>query len=120
MELRSLLFSSAGRIGRMTYWLTALGFVVAESILGGFARSADHELVYLASLVGLAMTVMNILVTIKRAHDRDRSGWFLLVAFIPFIGGLWLLIELGFLRGTVGGNRFGPDPVGSPLPPRWA
>ncbi len=97
-----------------------MGFVVVEALVGGFARSADHELAYLAGPLGLALTVVNILVTIKRAHDRDRSGWFLLIVFIPFIGSLWLLIELGFLRGTVGGNRFGPDPVATLLPPRWA
>jgi uncharacterized membrane protein YhaH (DUF805 family) len=46
----------------------------------------------------------------KRCHDRDRSGWFQLIVLIPILGALWLLVELGFLRGTIGANRFGPDP----------
>lgn len=47
----------------------------------------------------------------KRWHDRDKSGWWSLIVLIPIIGGLWMLIELGFLRGTDGPNRFGPDPI---------
>ena len=55
--------------------------------------------------IGLALAV-------KRCHDRDKSGWFLLIGFIPIIGGVWLLVELGFLDGTQGPNRFGPSPKG--------
>lgn len=48
---------------------------------------------------------------IKRWHDRDKSGLWMLIVFVPFIGVLWSLIELGFLRGSAGRNRFGPDPL---------
>jgi uncharacterized membrane protein YhaH (DUF805 family) len=51
-----------------------------------------------------------IAILIKRSHDRDRSGWFILLFLVPFLN-LWPLIELLFLRGTIGSNRFGPDPV---------
>ena len=47
----------------------------------------------------------------KRCHDRGRSGWFQLISLIPFIGSLWLLVELGILKGKEGENRFGPDPL---------
>ena len=53
---------------------------------------------------------------VKRCHDRDHSGWFLLVSFIPIVGTIWLIVELGFLQGTIGPNRFGPDPVPAPVP----
>ena len=46
-------------------------------------------------------------VHIKRFHDRDKSGWWVLIGLIPIIGAIWLLIELGFLKGTPGPNRFG-------------
>ena len=46
----------------------------------------------------------------RRAHDRDRSGWFALMWFIPIVQ-LWVLLELGFLRGTIGDNQFGPEPI---------
>ncbi len=41
---------------------------------------------------------------------RNRTGWFLLIGLIPLVS-IWLVVELGFLRGTVGPNRFGPDPL---------
>ena len=43
----------------------------------------------------------------KRWHDRDKSGWWSLIAFVPVIGGFWMLIELGFLGGSAGGNSYG-------------
>ena len=48
----------------------------------------------------------------KRYHDRGKSGWWYLVTFIPLIGPIWVLIELQFLSGDRGSNRFGPPPGG--------
>lgn len=56
----------------------------------------------------LIVLIPSIIVYIKRFHDRDKSGWWVLIAFIPIIGAIWILIELGFLKGTPGPNRFGP------------
>jgi len=50
---------------------------------------------------------------VKRYHDRDKSGWWILILFIPLVGFIWFLIELGCLPGTPGPNRFGPDPLGT-------
>ena len=47
---------------------------------------------------------------VKRWHDRDKGAIWLLVNFIPYVGPLWVFVELGFLAGTPGGNRFGPGP----------
>ena len=49
---------------------------------------------------------------VKRWHDRDKAWPYVFVIFIPFVGWLWVLIECGFLDGTLGPNRFGPDPLG--------
>ena len=57
----------------------------------------------------VAMNLTALAVGVKRCHDRDRSGWFLFAYFIPVLGQLWLLIELGFMAGTPGRNRFGVD-----------
>jgi uncharacterized membrane protein YhaH (DUF805 family) len=48
---------------------------------------------------------------VKRAHDRGRSGWFVLLGVVPIVA-IWPAIEIAFLRGDVGPNRFGPDPLG--------
>ena len=55
--------------------------------------------------------VPNIAAGVKRCHDRDRSGWFVFIVLIPLVGTLWYLIEIGFLRGTFGSNKYGADPL---------
>ncbi|MBV8790433.1 MAG: DUF805 domain-containing protein, partial [Pseudolabrys sp.] len=83
------------------------------------------------ALVGIPASIM---VGIKRLHDRNKSGWWMLLFYgvpvmldnidrhvmeslvftVPsFAITIWALVELGFLRGTPGPNRFGPDPLAS-------
>jgi uncharacterized membrane protein YhaH (DUF805 family) len=62
----------------------------------------------LTAISGLALMVPHIAVTIRRLHDTDRSGWWALLALIP-IANIALLVFM-FTQGTVGSNRFGPDP----------
>ena len=50
-------------------------------------------------------------IQVKRWHDRDKSGWWVLINLIPIIGPLWALVEIGFLTGTEGSNRFGDNPL---------
>jgi uncharacterized membrane protein YhaH (DUF805 family) len=111
------LFSFRGRIGRGAYWLIGIAlnvaFVVAESLAN---RSDGSLLLALAVLVFLPVWFVVSLATVaKRCHDRDKSGWWTLLALVPVIGWLWALIELGFLRGTGGDNTYGAASSGSPL-----
>ncbi len=46
-------------------------------------------------------------VTVKRYHDRNKSGWWAWLVLIPVIGWLWQLVELGFFAGTPKANRYG-------------
>lgn len=65
-------------------------------------------------IFGICLIVLNVfycMLAIKRAHDRDRPGWFILFSWVPPIPVFWVFIELGFLRGTEGGNTFGNDPL---------
>jgi len=48
-------------------------------------------------------------VTVRRLHDTNRSGWWVLIAFVPFVGGIWLLVLLA-LDSSLGSNRFGSNP----------
>ena len=68
--------------------------------------------------VTLLTTWMAFAVTIKRFHDRDKSGFWCLIVFVPLIGPLWQLVECGFLSGSDGSNRFGArgGPGGEDLP----
>ena len=114
MNFAQICFSFKGRIGRGTWWLLQLLIVVIIVIL----KEVDPELFdpdslkvshYLVTLVVLAW--IHLAVAAKRWHDRSKSALWLLFTFIPIIGQIWTVVELGFLRGTRGHNRFGPDPV---------
>ncbi len=61
-------------------------------------------------LFGLATFLPSIAIGVRRLHDLDRSGWWLLLVFIPLIGAIVLLIWY-CAKGTAGPNRFGPDPL---------
>lgn len=65
----------------------------------------------LAFAVAVLQVWISLAIGVKRYHDRDRKGWWLLIVLIPVIGSLWLFVVLGFLKGTEGANRFGPDPL---------
>jgi len=58
------------------------------------------------------LIAINVSTSVRRFHDRNKSGWWCLIGFVPVIGGFWLLIENGFLKGSVGPNQYGPDPLG--------
>ena len=68
------------------------------------------ETTILAPLFSLAVLLPAICVAIRRLHDRDMSGWWVLLNLIPLIGFL-ILFVIYALPGTSGPNRFGPDPL---------
>jgi uncharacterized membrane protein YhaH (DUF805 family) len=111
MDWVALYLSSHGRIARKTYWLASLPllplFIVLDLLMTGDVSAATS---ISALIVFAALLVPNVMLGIKRFHDRDKSGWFMLINLIPLIGPLWILVELGFLQGSEGSNRFGPDP----------
>ena len=115
MDWKYLFTSLEGRIGRQSYWMGALAiFVITlvaaliDVMLGTMNESGVGIFSGIASLV---MIYPSIVLYAKRWHDRNKSGWWTLILLVPVIGGLWMLIECGFLKGTDGPNRFGPDPL---------
>ena len=65
------------------------------------------------TVFGLLVCWVVLAVSVKRCHDRGRSGWFLLANLIPVVGSLWVLVELGFQPAAEAGNRYEPDPPGA-------
>ena len=112
MPLLHSLFSFNGRISRQPYWLFTLATAV---ILFGpaifyFGVGSDKADTYV-DIAALVLFWPAIALQTKRWHDRDKSAWWLLINFVPVLGLFWALIENGFLQGTIGGNRFGEDPL---------
>jgi uncharacterized membrane protein YhaH (DUF805 family) len=102
-----------GRATRRGLWLGFVAPAFLSFMILQFLWESPFEIpVASLSLIGAALWPA-IAIGAKRCHDRNKSGWFLLIFLIPVLGALWLLIELGFLRGTVGSNRFGPDHLAS-------
>lgn len=66
-------------------------------------------------IIGGIMLVLGVwwslAVAVKRCHDRGKSGWWCLLMFVPIIGFIWWLVDLGILEGEEGENRWGPNPV---------
>jgi uncharacterized membrane protein YhaH (DUF805 family) len=172
-------FSFGGRIGRKTFWLGYVLPIFLASIVAnvldmalGFAPDPTSDampadamrMAPISGVVSLLSIWPMLAGSIKRLHDRNRSGWWIggfylasagfgVLTFLTVAGvlaglqdartqpaapemsggavlvlglagvalagfGLWLFIETGFLRGTFGPNRFGPDPLGGPGP-QW-
>lgn len=114
MDIRRL-FSFEGRINRQTYWIMAIVFFIIYAVLAALLQSGNNGLLALATIVEIALIIPSLTTGVKRWHDRDKSGWWVLIALVPVIGWLWSLIELGFLPGTPGNNRFGAPSSGSPF-----
>lgn len=113
-------FSLNGRVTRAQYWLDYhLSFVacvvvlVKLSILVGDPEESGWNLVWVLAILATFVFVFwfRLAMSVKRWHDRDKSGWWILINVIPLFGNLWALVEQGFLEGTRGPNRFGPDPL---------
>ncbi len=106
------LFKFDGRINRGKFWLGVAILYVVPWVLFLIAAMVNSSFLWvLVSLVVLVLIWPGLAISIKRWHDRDKSGWWVLIAFVPIIGGLWALIETGFLPGTPGPNQYGPDPL---------
>ena len=139
MDLVNLFFSFQGRINRAKYWLVtliwlAVWIVVWLAVIAAVFTSGSWGL---AGVIGLLVLIPSIVsgvsVGIRRLHDRDKSGWWLLVFYLApgllngighqaglggvifslasFAISIWAFVELGCLRGTEGPNTYGPDPL---------
>jgi uncharacterized membrane protein YhaH (DUF805 family) len=106
-----------GRAPRSEYWYWALAvFLLMFAldfifILLGLALHIKWLTTLVGLVVELAALLPSIAVAVRRLHDRDRSGWWYLIIFVPLVGGIIMLVWM-CLPGTAGTNRFGPDPLG--------
>jgi uncharacterized membrane protein YhaH (DUF805 family) len=126
MDWKYLFTSFDGRINRAKFWaaigvffgLGIVGFII-DSVLGTRVTvGGDMQLGIVGVIISLASIYFALAVYAKRWHDRDKSGWWVLLNLVPVIGWLWALIDNGFLRGTDGPNRYGPDPLAAPRSPQ--
>jgi uncharacterized membrane protein YhaH (DUF805 family) len=103
-----------GRARRTEYWMfflislvISVVLILIDRLIGTFTYQAGFGL--LQGLYSLAVLIPSIAVTVRRLHDTGRSGWWILIALIPFIGGLVLLVFM-VLDSQPGENQYGPNP----------
>lgn len=130
-------FSFTGRANRQRYWLTSLaiwGLMIVGGLVGFAVPVVGWGLVAVVFITGMWA---GLATAARRLHDRNKSAWWLLLLYLlpmllsafgevasvsdpeaglgftalslPF--SIWALVEFGFLKGTTGPNRFGPDPL---------
>ena len=112
IDWKDLLLSFDGRINRAKFWIGIAAMWVVLTLIVIVAAAADSSILWtIFFLLSLLVIWPSLAISIKRWHDRGKSGWWILIGLVPFIGGLWALIETGFLPGTPGTNEYGPDPL---------
>ena len=104
------MFNYQGRASRSAYWWFALfqvlawvGVLILAFIFAAVHVPAVSILLYVAAVIGSILVSLSL--TVRRLHDSDKSGFWYLIAFVPF-GGIVLLV-FTLLEGTPGQNRFG-------------
>lgn len=118
----SFLFGLHGRIDRRQWWLGhLLNVVLLMAFTFAFAALGNSGLqtlvsskggLGLAPVVGASLTCfwISLASTVKRYHDRNKSGWWAAITLVPGIGLIWSFIECGLMPGTPGTNTYGPPP----------
>lgn len=119
-------FSLEGRASRKEWWIVTAVAVSASIIVGilvSFWIIASVLTVFRGDLISVLAGLLFVMViflgifaayyatSIRRYHDRGKSGWWILIALIPVIGGVWQFVELGFLESMNENNPYGINPV---------
>ena len=103
----------SGRAQRAEYWMFFLFSFVVSIILTivdvVLLSGLSSGVTILTNVYSLAVLIPSLAVSVRRLHDIDRSGWFILIIFIPIVGIIWLLI-LYVREGTPGENQYGSNP----------
>jgi uncharacterized membrane protein YhaH (DUF805 family) len=107
------LFSFKGRINRKPFWIFNLIVFAGAILLGMFTDISDDVREMSRQQIMFMIWILwpSLAVQAKRWHDVDKSAFWVFINFVPLLGPIWALVENGFMRGTAGQNRFGPDPL---------
>ena len=149
MNWGQLFFNFNGRVNRAKFWIAALIFAAINVVMAVLDYVTDQSVVFQAlnGMLSIVILISSIAVGVKRLHDRNKSGWYLLLFYLvpsilvvigvligafvedstiiatvlgllAFAIGVWAFVEMGCLRGTIGVNQYGPDPVApATIPP---
>ncbi len=105
-----------GRAQRAEYWyfclfsaIISIALIIIDIITGNFGFKSGIGL--LSGIYSLAVLIPSIAVSVRRLHDTNHSGWWLLIDLIPFVGAIIILVFL-IRDSQPGENQYGPNPKG--------
>ena len=104
----------SGRSQRSEYWYFVLFYMLIYIVLAVIDAMVfgAGSMGILSSIYSLALFIPSLAVSVRRLHDTDRSGWWILIGLVPLIG--WIVLIVFFVMdSTPGSNRFGPNPKGA-------
>lgn len=105
----------SGRAPRAEYWYYTLFYIIVSLVLSGIDTALGlviAEIIGVLSLLFmLASLLPGIAVGIRRLHDIGKSGWWLLIVFVPLIGAIVLIVWFA-TNSQSGSNAYGPHPYG--------
>ena len=104
----------SGRARRREYWYFVLINIIISIVLTGIDGvtawpSAQTGMGLLSGIYSLAILIPSIAVSVRRLHDIDRSGWWLLIVLVPLVGAIILLV-FAIQDSKPGANQFGENP----------
>ncbi len=106
-------FNFSDRACRSEFWYWTLFTFVVGLVAALIDNQLDTQFVTLA--FDVVTLIPSLAISVRRLHDLDSSGWWLLLSLIPIIGAIALLVWF-VMKGTDGPNRFGPDPLAAQPP----
>jgi len=108
----------SGRARRKEYWMFVLFYLIFTIVLGvidSILGIGEEGGGLLSGLFVLAMLIPSLAVTFRRLHDTDRSGWWLLIGFVPLIGSIVILVFM-IQDSQPGENQYGTNPKATEAP----
>jgi uncharacterized membrane protein YhaH (DUF805 family) len=106
-------FNFHDRACRSEYWYWTLFTIIVGIVAAIIDAKLNTQLV--SGIFNLVTFIPSLAIAVRRLHDIDHSGWWILLSFIPLIGIIVLLVWFA-TKGADGPNRFGPDPLAAKPP----
>ena len=100
----------SGRARRTEFWMFALFNAIIAGVLNVLWRTTDVGVFYwLYVLYAVAVFLPSLAVGVRRLHDTNRSGWWILIGLVPLVGAIVLIVFYA-TEGNRGANQYGEDP----------
>lgn len=100
-----------GRIRRMGWWIAGIAMGLVSTVVENIRDSDTSWVITLVfGIIALIIWIIGISLSVRRWHDLNKSGWWVLVNVIPILGWIYSIVMLGFMPGDQGSNQYGPPP----------